>query len=117
MRSGSTDEPTIVDASHVEHAKPEPDLLLLAAEELGVEPRRLLVHRRLDVGHGLGGRSGDDPDRRDRGLGRQPRALEGAGAAAVVGEPRGDRGRPDATCGRLTLRPVLARCRVSSLTR
>jgi HAD superfamily hydrolase (TIGR01509 family) len=31
-------EPTIVDASHVEHAKPEPDLLLYAARELGVEP-------------------------------------------------------------------------------
>jgi HAD superfamily hydrolase (TIGR01509 family) len=31
-------EPTIVDASHVKHAKPEPDLLLLAAKELGVEP-------------------------------------------------------------------------------
>jgi HAD superfamily hydrolase (TIGR01509 family) len=31
-------EPTIVDASHVEHAKPEPDLLLLAAEQLGIEP-------------------------------------------------------------------------------
>ena len=31
-------EPTIVDASHVEHAKPEPDLLLYAAEQLGVEP-------------------------------------------------------------------------------
>jgi len=33
-------EPIIVDASHVEHAKPEPDLLLLAAEQLGVEPAR-----------------------------------------------------------------------------
>ncbi|HEY7702974.1 MAG TPA: HAD hydrolase-like protein [Candidatus Limnocylindrales bacterium] len=33
-------EPTIVDASHVEHAKPEPDLLLRAAEELGVDPSR-----------------------------------------------------------------------------
>ena len=33
-------EPTIVDASHVEHAKPEPDLLLLAAKRLGVEPER-----------------------------------------------------------------------------
>ncbi len=33
-------EPTIVDASHVEHAKPEPDLLLLAAEQLGIEPAR-----------------------------------------------------------------------------
>ena len=31
-------EPTIVDASHVKHAKPEPDLLLLAAQQLGVEP-------------------------------------------------------------------------------
>jgi HAD superfamily hydrolase (TIGR01509 family) len=33
-------EPTIVDASHVKHAKPEPDLLLLAAREVGVEPAR-----------------------------------------------------------------------------
>ena len=33
-------EPTIVDASRVEHAKPEPDLLLLAATEIGVEPAR-----------------------------------------------------------------------------
>jgi HAD superfamily hydrolase (TIGR01509 family) len=31
-------EPTIVDGSHVERAKPEPDLLLLAARELGVAP-------------------------------------------------------------------------------
>jgi HAD superfamily hydrolase (TIGR01509 family) len=35
---GLAREPTIVDASHVKHAKPEPDLLLLAAEQLGVEP-------------------------------------------------------------------------------
>ncbi len=33
-------EPIIVDASHVQHAKPEPDLLLLAARELEVEPAR-----------------------------------------------------------------------------
>lgn len=33
-------EPMIVDASHVEHAKPEPDLLLLAAERLGVASAR-----------------------------------------------------------------------------
>jgi HAD superfamily hydrolase (TIGR01509 family) len=32
------DEPRIVDGSHVEHAKPAPDLLLLAARELGVQP-------------------------------------------------------------------------------
>ena len=37
---GLDSEPTIVDASHVEHAKPEPDLLLRAAEEVGVEPTR-----------------------------------------------------------------------------
>lgn len=37
---GLPNEPTIVDASHVEHAKPEPDLLLRAAEELDVEPAR-----------------------------------------------------------------------------
>lgn len=37
---GLASEPTIIDASHVEHAKPEPDLLLRAAEELGVDPSR-----------------------------------------------------------------------------
>jgi HAD superfamily hydrolase (TIGR01509 family) len=33
-------EPTIVDGSHVEHAKPEPDLLLLGANEINVDPTR-----------------------------------------------------------------------------
>lgn len=33
-------EPEIVDGSHVEHAKPAPDLLLLAAERLGLPPGR-----------------------------------------------------------------------------
>jgi HAD superfamily hydrolase (TIGR01509 family) len=33
-------EPTIVDGSHVEHAKPSPDLLLLAAKQLEVDPSR-----------------------------------------------------------------------------
>ncbi len=32
--------PKIVDGSHVQHAKPAPDLLLLAAEKLGVAPER-----------------------------------------------------------------------------
>jgi len=32
--------PTIVDGSHVKHAKPAPDLLLLAASRLGVAPER-----------------------------------------------------------------------------
>ena len=33
-------QPLIVDGSHVEHAKPAPDLLLLAAHELHTEPER-----------------------------------------------------------------------------
>ena len=33
-------EPTIVDGSHVKHAKPEPDLLLMAADQLNADPRR-----------------------------------------------------------------------------
>jgi HAD superfamily hydrolase (TIGR01509 family) len=35
---GLAEEPRIVDASHVTHAKPAPDLLLLAARQLGIEP-------------------------------------------------------------------------------
>ena len=35
---GLRDKPDIVDGSHVEHAKPAPDLLLLAASRLGVAP-------------------------------------------------------------------------------
>ncbi len=35
---GLAREPMIVDASHVKHAKPAPDLLLLAARQLSVEP-------------------------------------------------------------------------------
>ncbi len=35
---GLAHEPVIVDASHVEHAKPEPDLLLYAARQLQVNP-------------------------------------------------------------------------------
>jgi HAD superfamily hydrolase (TIGR01509 family) len=37
---GLSREPAIVDGSHVEHAKPEPDLLLLAAQRLEVDPGR-----------------------------------------------------------------------------
>jgi HAD superfamily hydrolase (TIGR01509 family) len=37
---GLDHEPTIIDASHVKNAKPEPDLLLYAAKEVGVEPER-----------------------------------------------------------------------------
>jgi len=37
---GLAHDPVIVDGSHVEHAKPAPDLLLLAASRLGVDPGR-----------------------------------------------------------------------------
>jgi HAD superfamily hydrolase (TIGR01509 family) len=37
---GLAHEPEIVDGSHVEHAKPEPDLLLLGAKKLNVEAAR-----------------------------------------------------------------------------
>ena len=37
---GLEHEPEIVDGSHVEHAKPEPDLLLLGANTLKVDPAR-----------------------------------------------------------------------------
>lgn len=40
--------PIVIDGSHVEHAKPAPDLLLYAARELGVEPARCL-----DVGDAI----------------------------------------------------------------
>lgn len=35
---GLAKPPTIVDGSHVQHAKPAPDLLLLAAKRLGIAP-------------------------------------------------------------------------------
>ncbi len=37
---GLEHEPIVVDGSHVEHAKPEPDLLLMAADQLKVDPSR-----------------------------------------------------------------------------
>lgn len=37
---GLDQEPRVIDGSHVEHAKPAPDLLLLAAREVGVAPER-----------------------------------------------------------------------------
>jgi HAD superfamily hydrolase (TIGR01509 family) len=37
---GLQHEPTIVDGSHVKHAKPEPDLLLMAADQLRTNPTR-----------------------------------------------------------------------------
>lgn len=77
-------EPLIVDASHVKHAKPEPDLLLFAAREIGVEPAgcwyigdatwdmvSAVAAGMLAIGVTAGSAVG-------------PSVLEGAGAAAVV---------------------------------
>ncbi len=75
-------EPRIVDASHVAHAKPAPDLLLLAAEQLSVATRGLLVRRRLHLGHARRGGGRHDRDRRDRGLGRGRRGARGGRRAA-----------------------------------
>src|SRR5258706_15585994 len=81
---GLAAEPMIVDAGHVKHAKPEPDLLLLAARELGVESARCwsgrastwaivsaVAARLVAIGRTAGSAVG--------GV-----ALAGAGAAAVV---------------------------------
>ena len=79
------EEPRIVDGSAVEHAKPAPDLLLLAADRLGVAARRDVVRRRLDLGHasGRGGRDAGDRHQRRSGGGRG--RLRDAGAAIVLG--------------------------------
>ena len=82
---GLEKEPRIVDASHVEHAKPEPDLLLRAAEELDVEPARCwyigdatwdmvaaVAAAMIPIGV-TAGSAVDEP------------ALHGAGAAVVIG--------------------------------
>jgi HAD superfamily hydrolase (TIGR01509 family) len=82
---GLAHEPLIVDASHVKHAKPEPDLLLYAADQLGVSPEgcwyigdstwdmvSAVAAGMVAIGV-TGGSAVGAP------------ALEGAGAAAVVG--------------------------------
>jgi beta-phosphoglucomutase-like phosphatase (HAD superfamily) len=37
---GLPSQPRVTDGSHVKHAKPAPDLLLHAADQLGVQPHR-----------------------------------------------------------------------------
>ncbi|HJP87586.1 MAG TPA: HAD family phosphatase [Candidatus Limnocylindrales bacterium] len=77
-------EPKIVDGSHVKHAKPAPDLLLLAADKLGVAPERCWAvgdatwDVRAAVAGGItaiGVTAGSAVSRED---------LLGAGAAAVI---------------------------------
>lgn len=81
---GLQSEPTIVDASHVKHAKPEPDLLLLAAKEVDVEPARCWY---------VGDSTWDMVSAVAAGMiaigvyagsAVEPGVLEGAGAAAAV---------------------------------
>ncbi len=78
-------EPTIVDASHVEHAKPEPDLLLLAAKQLGVEPARCWYVGDATWDMVAAVAAGMIPIGVTAGAGVDAVALRGAGAAAVIG--------------------------------
>jgi beta-phosphoglucomutase-like phosphatase (HAD superfamily) len=93
---GLARDPEIVDGSHVEHAKPAPDLLLLAAERLGL-PRggaaraaagAVLGHRRFDLGRSRGGGRGDGGGRRDGGLGGRVRRAGRGGRDARRGDAR-----------------------------
>jgi HAD superfamily hydrolase (TIGR01509 family) len=79
-------EPTIVDASHVEHAKPEPDLLLRAAEQLDVEPSRCwyIGDSTWDMVAAVA--AGMIPIGVTAGAAVDDAALRGAGAAVVVGD-------------------------------
>ena len=81
---GLETEPKIVDASHVEHAKPEPDLLLLAARDVGVEPARCwyIGDSTWDMVAAVA--AGMIPIGVTAGAAVDETALRGAGAAAVV---------------------------------
>jgi HAD superfamily hydrolase (TIGR01509 family) len=81
---GLTKEPTIVDASHVEHAKPEPDLLLRAAEELGVDPSRAWYVGDSTWDMGASVAAAMIPIGVTAGAAVSRQALGGAGAAVVV---------------------------------
>ena len=78
------DEPEIVDASHVEHAKPEPDLLLRAAEELRVDPARCWYVGDSTWDMVAAVAAGMIPIGVTAGAAVDGGALRGAGAAAVV---------------------------------
>jgi phosphoglycolate phosphatase-like HAD superfamily hydrolase len=83
---GLLDEPRIVDASHVEHAKPEPDLLLEAAEQLGVEPGHCWYVGDSTWDMVAAVAAGMVPIAVTAGSGVDEAALRGAGAAVVVGD-------------------------------
>jgi HAD superfamily hydrolase (TIGR01509 family) len=77
-------EPTIVDGSHVKHAKPEPDLLLFGAKKLKVEPTRCwyVGDSTWDIAAAIA--AGMIPIGVTAGSAVTPEVLEGAGAALVV---------------------------------
>jgi HAD superfamily hydrolase (TIGR01509 family) len=86
---GLEHEPRIVDASHVKHAKPEPDLLLRAAEELDVDPGRCWYIGDSTWDMVAAAAAGMIPIGVTAGAAVDAAALVGAGAAAVV-ETLGD---------------------------
>ena len=81
---GLAREPIIIDASHVEHAKPEPDLHLLAAEELGVDPSRTWYVGDSTWDMVAASAAAMIPIGVLAGAAVSREALEGAGAAVVV---------------------------------
>jgi len=78
-------EPKLVDGSHVKHAKHEPDLLLLGAKELGVEPARCwyVGDATWDIAAAIA--AGMIPIGVTAGSAASSEVLRGAGAALVVG--------------------------------
>ena len=82
---GLDHRPTIVDASHVQHAKPEPDLLLLAAKALAVDPARCwyVGDSTWDMASAVA--AAMIPIGVTAGSAVDEAALVGAGAGAVVG--------------------------------
>jgi len=81
---GLDGEPRIVDASHVQHAKPEPDLLLRAAEELDLDPGRCWYVGDSTWDMVAAAAAGMIPIGVTAGAAVDANALRGAGAAAVV---------------------------------
>jgi HAD superfamily hydrolase (TIGR01509 family) len=81
---GLEHEPTIVDGSHVKHAKPEPDLLLLGAKQVKVDPTRCwyVGDSTWDIAAAIA--AGMVPIGVLAGSAVTPDVLEGAGAALVV---------------------------------
>jgi HAD superfamily hydrolase (TIGR01509 family) len=81
---GLRSDPTIIDASHVKHAKPEPDLLLLAAKQVNVEPARCWYVGDATWDMAAAVAAAMIPIGVTAGSGVDAGALHGAGAAAVV---------------------------------